>query len=129
MATLEPRRVSVMGARKTAFKSRKKSTFNSSLAEFGITADPNEGNKKVLEQKTSFLSTKGVNKRKSIFSIADFHADKFGCDEKLEAENEVIEKLPFVIHPYSFFRIFLDLTSGRFSYIVILNLLFVNSTI
>ena len=105
-----------MGARKTAFKSRKKSTFNSPLAEFGIRQDQNDEKKKSVEQQESLLSTKRAYTRKSIFSIADFHADKFGCDEKLEAENEVIEKLPFVIHPYSFFRIFLDLTSGTSSF-------------
>lgn len=102
--SLNPRRQSVRDARKTAFQTRK-SNINS-LAQFGISA-PNDGSE--LFKKESKLEQL---KRKSIFSVADFHADKFGCEEKLEAENEILETLPFVIHPYSVFRIVLDLTSA-----------------
>jgi predicted MPP superfamily phosphohydrolase len=127
--SLDPRRQSIRDARKTAFKTRKSNV--NSLAQFGITGlssirtvliyfnhlDPNDGSQ--LFKKKSKLDQL---KRKSIFSVADFHADKFGCEEKLEAENEMLESLPFVIHPYSVFRIFLDLTSGTSFLIVFKNI-------
>lgn len=49
---------------------------------------------------------------RSVFSVSNFHATKFGSPKTLQAENEKILSSPFVIHPYSVIRMMFDLTTA-----------------